>query len=143
MTTVKQTILDLEKALLNIGVDNNDIKIVHSETNFGKSSYLYVNGLKVRSSDHSTGSTRLLEEYHIGYINFNDIVLQLEIRLFPGRFEQKEILVYGDAHERTENAMQNCAYEYIIHGERIGKKGNKIYNVSLKNKIEIINIRKQ
>ena len=115
-------------------VGNVEMSINHSETDFGKSSYLYVGPFKIRCSDHGVGTQRVFSELHLHDITKQSILDRIERYFFPDRFQEVESLTYGDVQLASENKIKGLTYEYKMLGYvRESSKGNKMYNIRVKN----------
>ena len=147
---VRQLVRDLEIELTNRGIDA-DMRIVDSTTDFGCSSYLYVgNRFKVRASDHSCGTKRILEE--ICLFSVNSVADELEYYYFPDRFETKKVLVFGCVHDRGLDTLvfengkvftkNNIEVNVIDDSNWFTQKGREMVKIQLKNKEEVIIKRK-
>ncbi len=132
--TSREIILELEKQITNLSITNYSIS--HSSTNFGESSYMYVNGMKIRASDHSTGVRRMIEEVALFEINFNSVLQLIERISFPGRYTKMISLEFGDAFEMKKEKLDtlNCEYEVIESISRISKRGFEMSIIRKRNK---------
>jgi hypothetical protein len=99
---VKETIGMLE----NMGIAKSDINHSTSQTSYGQSDYIRVQGadgeqIKIRISDHSvTNTARMSEETHISNFDMGRKLYQVEQKVFPKRFDElKKIKV------RTPNGI--------------------------------------
>lgn len=119
------------------------MSISKSETSFGASTYLYVGDtFKVRASDHSVGTSRLLNELHVNDLSFNFIFQTIERYFFPERYEKVVSLEFGDSHEATEKKISSLIkngvdFKYIEKDFKTSKKGNKISMIQVRNMEEI------
>lgn len=127
-----------------IVIDN----IVDSKTDFGSSSYLYIEkdtlNIKVRASDHSVTSVyRVLNEYHINNVGnwiWESHLNEIERRVFPERFIEERNMVFGDAKDFPVDKLGNLKREYIIVKENyfISKKGRLFHQIRERNKEEVV-----
>lgn len=134
MNNIKQTIEMFAKEVESV-VGNVEMRISHSQTDFGQSSYLYVGPFKVRCSDHSTGIHRIMSELNLCELTKQSILETIERYFFPERFKKVVTVEFGDAHEASQNKINGLKHEYkVIEGNvRTSKKGQAISIIRVKN----------
>jgi len=129
----KKVIKDFTDKLDSLSI--SDYKIVNSVTDFGKSSYVYVSGLKIRCSDHGCGVRRVLSEVHLFEGNINDVVERVERINYPDRFKKVTTLQLGDSHLFPVDRLNTikCDVEVLKDNAFITKKGRVMAKIRKRN----------
>ena len=124
-----------------------EMSISKSKTDFGYSTYLYVDHFKIRASDHSTGLNRMMQEYPLFSFNFNEVFEMIERHYFSERYEEVKSLEFGNEHEANDNKIKGLEvagieYEVVKPNIRKSKKGSNISIIRVRNQEKITFVKK-
>lgn len=139
MKNPQEYIRVLGAKLESLGI--NDFRYSDSETDFGKSSYLIADGLKVRCSDHSISNIgRMSSEIPLFSFNFTEVVQKIERFYFPERYQKITTLVFGDAHYIGKDKLHTIKDDFKVIEDVafITKKGREMSKIARRN-VEKIN----
>ena len=142
MKNPKEYIRVLGAKLESLGI--NDFKYSDSETEFGKSSYLLADGLKVRCSDHDISNIdRMRSEIPLFSSNFEEVVQKIERFYFPDRYKKITTLVFGDAHYFAKDKLHTIQDEFKVIEDVafVTKKGREMSKIVRRNVEEVSYIR--
>lgn len=138
MKNPQEYIRVLGAKLESLGI--NDFSYADSETNFGKSSYLLADGLKVRCSDHSISNIdRMRSEIPLFCFNFTEVVEEIERFYFPERYKKITTLAFGDTHYFAKDKLHTIRDEFKVIEDVafVTKKGREMSKISKRNVEEI------
>lgn len=142
MKNPKEYIRVLGAKLESLGI--NDFRYSDSETNFGKSSYLLADGIKVRCSDHDISNIdRMRNEIRLFSFNFTEVVQEIERFYFPERYQKVTALVFGDAYYIGRDKLHTIQDEFKIIEDVafVTKKGREMSKIARRNVEEVSYIR--
>ena len=134
MKNPKEYIRVLGEKLEALGI--NDFRYSDSQTNFGKSSYLLADGLKVRCSDHGiSNADRMKNEIMLFGYNMTEVIEEIERFYFPSKYEKVATLVFGSNHFIGKDKLSsiNCEFKVIKDVAFITKKGREMSEIVRKN----------
>jgi len=131
-----------------------DVSVNYSSTDFGRSNYIYVydsdyfnnnKKLKIRISDHSVSNyDRIFNEYHISYPikdeEINDIVNGV-VTYIHFEFDRNKYFDIKKGFDTNIVLFETKEFRPetdTIVNERLTKKGEKIYNLKRKKKVQTV-----
>jgi len=133
MKNVRQQIEDLRSRLVSAGCPDDHMEASHSKTTWGYSSYLLVGAnptqpdIKIRCSDHSCGTQRVLSEIHL--TNDEQQVFELVERyFFPERYTAVQSMEWRETY-KSDKALGNLTAPYEVISSTPTKRGGFEYRV--------------
>ena len=98
---------------------------------WGVSYYWHIDGLKIRCSDHSVGTYRMTNEFHI--LSMKDVKAVLINKGFVKGTKIVKRVVEDKLMSYNHYEVNKSEHKEIVDvKERISKKGNKVFDISYK-----------